>query len=112
MGVEADADGFKSATAQRSGTFRGEAIAKELNVSVEKLKEKISSLHEFNPMLGFRGCRLGITFPDIYKLYKDENAGRNQNKCTIYFPDFVQVNQAKCEHLGGYQIHCNGQKHG
>jgi len=32
---------------------------------VEKLKAKVSELHEFNPMLGFRGCRLGIYFPEI-----------------------------------------------
>jgi len=43
-------------------------IAKELNVSVDKLKEKIKSLHEFNPMLGHRGCRLGITYPEITEM--------------------------------------------
>jgi len=40
-------------------------IAKEIGVSVEKLKAKIEELHEFNPMLGHRGCRLGIAFPEI-----------------------------------------------
>ncbi|MBS3143171.1 pyruvate, phosphate dikinase [Candidatus Woesearchaeota archaeon] len=43
-------------------------IAKELNVSVEKIKAKISSLHEQNPMLGHRGCRLGITYPEITEM--------------------------------------------
>jgi len=42
-----------------------EELAKEMNVSVEKIKEKIQELHEFNPMLGHRGCRLGITYPEI-----------------------------------------------
>jgi pyruvate,orthophosphate dikinase len=42
-----------------------EELAKELQVSVEKVKEKIASLHEFNPMLGHRGCRLAITYPEI-----------------------------------------------
>ena len=42
-----------------------EALAKELNVTVEKLKEVISYLHEFNPMMGHRGCRLAVTFPEI-----------------------------------------------
>ncbi|MBS1266824.1 MAG: Phosphoenolpyruvate synthase [Candidatus Woesearchaeota archaeon] len=42
-----------------------ELIAKEMQVSVEKIKASISDLHEFNPMLGHRGCRLGITYPEI-----------------------------------------------
>ncbi|AMP20624.1 pyruvate, phosphate dikinase [endosymbiont 'TC1' of Trimyema compressum] len=43
-------------------------IAKEMNVTVEKLKAKIESLHEFNPMMGHRGCRLAITFPEIAEM--------------------------------------------
>ncbi len=43
-------------------------LSKELNISPEKIKEKISSLHEFNPMLGFRGCRLGIVYPEITEM--------------------------------------------
>ncbi|MFA6250243.1 MAG: pyruvate, phosphate dikinase [Candidatus Shapirobacteria bacterium] len=43
-----------------------EALAKEMGISFDKLKEKIDSLHEFNPMMGHRGCRLGITFPEIF----------------------------------------------
>ena len=43
------------------------ALAKEMKVSTKKLKEKVESLKEFNPMLGHRGCRLGISFPEIYK---------------------------------------------
>jgi pyruvate,orthophosphate dikinase len=43
-------------------------IAKELNVSIEELNKKISSLKEFNPMLGHRGCRLGVTYPEIYEM--------------------------------------------
>ncbi len=43
-------------------------LAKKINVSVEKLKAKNDSLHEFNPMLGHRGCRLGISYPEIYKM--------------------------------------------
>ena len=45
-----------------------ELLAKELNRSAEDLKNIIGNLHEINPMLGHRGCRLGITFPDIYKM--------------------------------------------
>lgn len=43
-------------------------LAKKVGVSPEKLKAKAESLHEFNPMLGHRGCRLGITFPEIYQM--------------------------------------------
>jgi pyruvate,orthophosphate dikinase len=45
-----------------------EELAAALNISVEKLKSKIESLHEFNPMLGFRGCRLGILYPEITEM--------------------------------------------
>ena len=41
------------------------ALAKEMNVSYEELKETIDGLHEFNPMLGHRGCRLAVTYPEI-----------------------------------------------
>ena len=43
-------------------------VAEDLGVSVEKIKELSEKLHEFNPMLGHRGCRLGITFPEIYEM--------------------------------------------
>lgn len=43
-------------------------IATEMNVSVEKLKTKIEELKEFNPMLGHRGCRLVITYPEIAEM--------------------------------------------
>ncbi|RJY08506.1 pyruvate, phosphate dikinase [Aurantiacibacter aquimixticola] len=45
-----------------------DALADELNVSADHLKRRASELHEFNPMLGHRGCRLGITFPEIYEM--------------------------------------------
>jgi pyruvate,orthophosphate dikinase len=43
-------------------------LAEQLGISVEKLTEKIHSLAEFNPMLGFRGCRLGVVFPEITEM--------------------------------------------
>jgi pyruvate,orthophosphate dikinase len=43
-------------------------LAEALNITEEKLIEKIHSLHEFNPMLGFRGCRLGILYPEITEM--------------------------------------------
>jgi pyruvate,orthophosphate dikinase len=43
-------------------------MAGEMGASFEKLKAKNTSLHEFNPMLGHRGCRLGVTYPEIYEM--------------------------------------------
>ena len=43
-------------------------LARELGVSYEKLKARIDSLHEANPMLGHRGCRLGISYPEITEM--------------------------------------------
>ena len=45
-----------------------EALAKDMNISVETLKEKIKSLHEFNPMMGHRGLRLAVTYPEIAEM--------------------------------------------
>jgi len=42
-------------------------LAGDLNVSAEDIRRKIDDLHEMNPMLGHRGCRLGITYPEIYE---------------------------------------------
>ncbi len=44
------------------------ALADELSIPVDKLKRTISELEEMNPMLGHRGCRLGISYPEIYKM--------------------------------------------
>ena len=43
-------------------------LAKRINYDLTRLKNKITSLHEFNPMLGHRGCRLAVTFPEIYQM--------------------------------------------
>jgi pyruvate, orthophosphate dikinase len=43
-------------------------LAKIGGITVDQLKAKIDSLHELNPMLGHRGCRLGITYPEIYDM--------------------------------------------
>lgn len=45
-----------------------EELAKEMDLSVDELKKIISGLHEINPMLGHRGCRLGITYPELYAM--------------------------------------------
>jgi pyruvate,orthophosphate dikinase len=43
-------------------------MAKAMGVSLQKIKERVESLAEFNPMLGFRGCRLGIIYPEITEM--------------------------------------------
>ncbi len=43
-------------------------MAAEMNVSYEKIKARVDSLHEVNPMLGHRGCRLGNTYPEITEM--------------------------------------------
>ena len=45
-----------------------EALAASSGVPLDRLKAKIEALHEMNPMLGHRGCRLGITYPEIYDM--------------------------------------------
>jgi len=43
-------------------------IAEELGISFQKVKERVNALHELNPMLGHRGCRLGNTYPEITEM--------------------------------------------
>jgi len=43
-------------------------LAGQMGISYEKVHQRVESLHEFNPMLGFRGCRLGIIFPEITEM--------------------------------------------
>jgi pyruvate,orthophosphate dikinase len=43
-------------------------LAKKMGISVEKISGRVHQLHEFNPMLGFRGCRLGIGYPEISEM--------------------------------------------
>jgi pyruvate,orthophosphate dikinase len=57
-------------------------LAKSMGVSVEQVQKKVESLKEFNPMLGHRGCRLGITYPEIYEMQVEAifRAAVNQQK--------------------------------
>jgi len=54
-------------------------VARELNMSNNDIKSRIVELHEQNPMLGHRGCRLGISFPEIYQM-----------QCTAIFEALVE----------------------
>ena len=50
---------------QKDNRAGAEAVAKQIGVSVEKIFERVDELHEMNPMMGFRGCRLPLVFPEI-----------------------------------------------
>ena len=52
----------------KSMTAEIAAIAKELGTTSEAIEEKIDALHEFNPMMGHRGCRLAVTYPEIARM--------------------------------------------
>jgi pyruvate,orthophosphate dikinase len=43
-------------------------LAAQMGISFERVRDRVRSLHEFNPMLGFRGCRLGIVYPEITEM--------------------------------------------
>ncbi|HEX8387769.1 MAG TPA: pyruvate, phosphate dikinase [Sphingomonas sp.] len=43
-------------------------VAKATGIDVDQLRRRAAELHEFNPMLGHRGCRLGVTYPEIYEI--------------------------------------------
>ncbi len=65
------------------------AVAKALDMPVAKLKARVSELHEFNPMLGFRGCRLAVRYPEITEMQARAifeaavNAGRKTGKPVV-----------------------------
>ena len=59
-------------------------VARELNMSNSDIKSRIVELHEQNPMLGHRGCRLGISFPEIYQM-----------QCTAVFEALVECKRKK-----------------
>jgi pyruvate,orthophosphate dikinase len=64
-------------------------VAQSLGVPLQKLKNRVSELHEFNPMLGFRGCRLAIRYPEITEMQARAifeaavNAGRKTGKAVV-----------------------------
>ena len=67
-------------------------MAKKLGVSVAKIKAKVQSLHEMNPMLGHRGCRLGTTYPEITEMQAQaiiEAACRVAKQGVKVFPEIM-----------------------
>jgi len=61
-----------------------EEVARSLNLAAKEVKDRISELHEENPMLGHRGCRLGISFPEIYEM-----------QCEAIFESLVELKKEK-----------------
>ena len=64
-------------------------VARSLNLSSKEVKDRIAELHEENPMLGHRGCRLGISFPEIYEMqcraiFESSVELKKENKILIY----------------------------
>lgn len=67
-------------------------VSKDLKISIKVLDEKIESLHEFNPMLGHRGCRLAVTYPEIYEMQVEaiiESACDLQKKGIKIIPEIM-----------------------
>ena len=63
-------------------------VASSLNIQIKELEGRISELHEQNPMLGHRGCRLGISFPEIYEM-----------QCRAIFEALVQCKKQKVKSI-------------
>ncbi len=57
-------------------------LAEEMKISVDELKDTVAALHEFNPMMGHRGCRLAVTYPEIAEMQTEAviNAAINVNR--------------------------------
>ena len=68
-------------------------VAVSLNIPIKELEVRISELHEQNPMLGHRGCRLGISFPEIYEMQCraifEALADLKKNKQKFAFPEIM-----------------------
>ena len=63
-------------------------VASSLNIPIKELEARITELHEQNPMLGHRGCRLGISFPEIYEM-----------QCRAIFEALVQCKKQKVKSI-------------
>ncbi len=68
-------------------------VANVLNIDIREVKSRIDELHEHNPMLGHRGCRLGISFPEIYEMQCraifEALADLKKNKIKSAFPEIM-----------------------
>ncbi len=72
--------------------FNQKEMARQMKISLKEVQEKVSALHELNPMLGHRGCRLGITYPEIYDMQVQaiiEAACNVKKKGVAVFPEIM-----------------------
>ena len=65
-----------------------EEVARSLNLGVREIKNRVGELHELNPMLGHRGCRLGISFPEIYEM-----------QCRAIFTALIECKKEKIQSI-------------
>ncbi len=65
-----------------------EELARSLNLGVKEIKNRVAELHELNPMLGHRGCRLGISFPEIYEM-----------QCKAIFTALIECKKEKVQSI-------------
>tara|TARA_Y100000817_G_scaffold279524_1_gene242953 strand:+ start:5471 stop:8131 length:2661 start_codon:yes stop_codon:yes gene_type:complete len=63
-----------------------EQVARSLNLGAKEIKIRVAELHELNPMLGHRGCRLGISFPEIYEM-----------QCRAIFKALIELKKEKIQ---------------
>jgi pyruvate,orthophosphate dikinase len=79
-------------------------MASEMGISLEDVKRKVNQLHEMNPMLGHRGCRLGVTYPEIYEIQAQaimEAATELTHEGKTVFPEIMVPLVGDKEELAG-----------
>ena len=72
--------------------YNQKEMAKQMNISLKDVQDKVSALHELNPMLGHRGCRLGVTYPEIYDMQIEaiiEAACNVKKKGVTVYPEIM-----------------------
>jgi len=72
--------------------YNQKEMAKQMKISLKDVQEKVAALHELNPMLGHRGCRLGITYPEIYDMQVQaiiEAACNVKKKGIVVYPEIM-----------------------
>ena len=72
--------------------YNQKEMAKKMKIGLQEVQEKVSALHELNPMLGHRGCRLGVTFPEIYDMQVQaiiEAACNMKKKGVTVYPEIM-----------------------
>ena len=72
--------------------YNQKEMAKKMKIGLQEVQEKVSAMHELNPMLGHRGCRLGVTFPEIYDMQVQaiiEAACNMKKKGVTVYPEIM-----------------------